>query len=99
VTASRRGWLLLAGFALAAVTIVGGVWWSAAEPPAPPRPAGGPAARSPDGIDGREPVPAGDRDEALDQIEAVEAEKLGAEEAARRRRQRERMLELRAAEH
>lgn len=62
----------------------------AAEPVAPVEEAGGgdaPAARA-----------EVDRDALLDRIEATEAERYGEEEAARRRRQRERMLDARLGE-
>jgi hypothetical protein len=93
---SRRGAWLLVAFTVLAAVAVGAAWWGRTSPPPPPRPAT--TASPPDGVAGRPPTPAGSRDETLDQLEAAEAETLGAEEAARRRRQRERMLELRAGE-
>ncbi len=95
------GLVWLAAFALVGAGAVAWLSWPATEiarPIAPPVGDEG-GAPPPDGAAGQPPVPAGSRAQALDQIEAAEAETLGAEEAARRRRQRERMLELRAEEH
>lgn len=87
--------------AFGAVALVVSVWLLWPRPSAVPTrvvPGSGDVP-PPDGPAGRAPAPAGSREEALDQVEAAEAETYGAAEAARRRAQRERMLDLRAEEH
>lgn len=73
--------------ALAAVVAAAGAMaWSARREA--PESAAGPAE-----------APTGSRSAVLDELEAAEASSLGAEEAARRRHRRERMLDLRAHDH
>ena len=79
---------------LAAVAV--GAWLGTRPPPPRVEVRERPATELPDVPSA---VGADERERLLDRLEAKEAEELGPDEAADRRRRRERMLELRGAEH